>query len=323
MNRKSYLGILIAMFLCLLGTASDSPAADWNYSPYKPQMSERAEQSEQAPVDETATMTGTTKKNIGKGVLFSLIIPGTGQLYSGSWLRALPWLAIEGVGWAMFAKYHGDGQDKTDQFEKFAGAKNSPNNFVYDAYILREYQVAASDAFNTVPYANGLSAWREEPWDVREPYLPPPFTHDINTGDIQQYFEMIGKYYSQFGFGWRDTYPSTANLNDQNAGAIWTDPSQGFMDDEATVEFDGQSPLFFQYRDMRGEANDLLDKGNVAMEIVLVNHVLSALDAAFAVRKYNRSLEGTMLGQMGLNYSARYQDGDVYRGLAASIPLGN
>ncbi len=45
-------------------------------------------------------------------------------------------------------------------------------------------------------------------------------------------------------------------------------------DDVATVKYDGQSAMFYPYRDMRGEANDLLEKGNTMMEIVLVNHVL-------------------------------------------------
>ncbi len=317
--------ILISACLCvalLAGTVSPGHAADWKLDPNRVQLAESIG-SGQAPADETSVLDGTTtKKNIGKGVLLSLLIPGTGQLYAGSWLRALPWVAIEAVSWAMFAKYHGDGQDKTDQFEAFAGAQNSPNNFFYDAYMLREFQVASSDQFSTNPYQGTLGVWKDEPWNVRDEHLPAPFTHDINTEDVQQYFEMIGKYYSQFGFGWRDTYPAGTDLNNPDAGDIWTDPSQGFTDDAATVEFDGNSNLFFEYRDMRGEANDFLDKGNIAMEIVLVNHVVSALDAAFAVRRFNKQLENSPLGDLKLRYDIRTGDGELYRGLAASIPLG-
>ena len=79
--------------------------------------------------------------------------------------------------------------------------------------------------------------------------------------------------------------------------------------------------MFYHYRDMRGEANDLLDKGNVAMEVVLVNHVLSALDAAFAVRRYNKHLEQSPLGDIKLRYDARTVDGALTRFMTVSVAL--
>jgi hypothetical protein len=184
--------------------------------------------------------------------------------------------------------------------------------------MLREYQVASnpSTTNNTTPYENDLATWKTETWGNRQIYLPPPYGHDIMTFDVQQYFEMIGKYFQQFGFGWRDTYPEGTNVNDENVGHIWT------TDDPATLPYDGQSPLFFQYRDMRGEANDLLNKGNVMMEIVLVNHVLSALDAAFAVRGYNkRHAAGEDMG-LKMEYDIKKTiDGDMARFVKLSMPL--
>jgi hypothetical protein len=93
-------------------------------------------------------------------------------------------------------------------------------------------------------------------------------------------------------------------------------------DNTATVAFDGESLMFFHYADMRGEANDLLDKGNLAMEVVLANHVLSALDAAFAVRHYNKHLAATSpLGDLKLRYDARRIGGETARFLTVSMPL--
>ena len=122
---------------------------------------------------------------------------------------------------------------------------------------------------------------------------------------------MIGKYLSQFGWGWEDTYTRQSD-----------DAPDWYQDDPATPErrrriirtpssSTATRPMFFHYRDMRGEANDLLDKGNVAMEVVLVNHVLSALDAAFAVRSYNKRVTATPepnLGDLHLRYDIRAND---------------
>ena len=60
---------------------------------------------------------------------------------------------------------------------------------------------------------NDTLRWMEEDWDVKNKYLPQEgFTHsmptqrerDNNANEDQQYYEMIGKYILQFGFGWDD-----------------------------------------------------------------------------------------------------------------------
>ena len=309
----------LAVLLIVAAWPHTAAAADWSYSPYRAQFTADEPSSGQSEEEAPTTPAVPGKKSIGKGVMFSLVIPGTGQLYSGQWWRAIPWLAIEGVGWAMFAKYHGDGQSKTDEFEAYAGPRDDPNHFNVNAYLLREYQIASSDAYNTKPYSGTLSEWRTLEWSVRQGYLENAlgYGHDVLTSDIQQYYEMIGKYINQFGYGWDDTYDPNADINDPNAGHIWV-PSG---DDPATVGFDGVSPHFDHYRDMRGEANDLLDKGNVAMEVVLVNHILSALDAAFAVRSHNKHLEPSNLGDLNFHYDIKTINGDKARFLTASLAL--
>lgn len=314
--------ILAIVLLCVLLPAL-ATAKGLGLSPHRAQFA--APSFEQAPADETTAPSLTGKKNIGRAVMFSLVVPGTGQIYAGSWLRALPWLAIEVAGWAMFSTYHAQGNDKTSEFEAYAGPHqewndNVTGNFELDAYLLREYQVAVNETWSSNPYVGDLATWVDETWEERTAHLPAPYTHDISTSDVQQYYEMIGKYYEQFGYGWTDTYDPSVNLTSGTTEHIW---GAGFgNDDPATVKFDGQSTMFYLYRDMRGEANDLLEKSNTMMEIVLVNHVLSALDAAFAARSYNRKLEAATLGSMDLRYDIqtdRY--GDQTRSLTLSVPL--
>jgi hypothetical protein len=88
--------------------------------------------------------------------------------------------------------------------------------------------------------------------------------------------------------------------------------------------------MFFHYRDMRGLANAYYNKGNVAMEVVLVNHLLSALDAAFAVHAANKHLEtqqsqeptpSPKLGHLQFHYDARVVNGNLTRFVTATLPL--
>lgn len=312
--------LILVLMLCFL-LPSFAAARQLGLSPYRAQFSAPA--FEQAATDETAAPIVTGKKNVGRAVMFSLVVPGTGQLYAGSWLRAVPWLAIEVAGWALFSQYHAQGTDKTDEFEAFAGPfqnrDSTAGHFNLDAYMLREYQVASNPQWSSTPYdGESLTTWNNEDWLTRQSHLPAPYTHDILTDDQQQYYEMIGKYYEQFGYGWNDTYDHSVPLNDSAPETIWGVSG----DDVATSWFDGNSPMFFAYRDMRGEANDLLEKGNTMMEIVLVNHVLSALDAAFAVRSFNRKLESATMGSLDMRYDLLHtREGDQIRQLTLSVAL--
>jgi len=313
---------LAVILLMLVFTPRYGEAATWSFSTHRVQMAEDPKPDQ--PTNETPVPAAAEgKKSVGRGVMFSLIIPGAGQLYANSWIRAVPWFVVEVAGWAMFAKYHGDGKNKTDEFEGFAGPRRVSQaplgHFDVNAYVLREWQIATRDS-STTPYTDDLSVWKSLDWSMRQTYLgnAPGFTHDVMTGDMQQYFEMIGKYINQFGFGWMDTYdPADFDGITGTQNHIWALSG----DVENTASFDGASPWFYHYRDMRGDANKLLDKGNVAMEVVLVNHVLSAIDAAFAVRRYNKHLEQGSLGHLKLHYDAKTIDGELARVMTLSLPL--
>lgn len=335
MSSKYAFGWLIVLVMCAALFPRAGGCAQWNVSPFRAQLAtadpNNGQSDQQTPADSTASVVSNPlKKNIGKAALFSLIIPGTGELYSGSWLRALPFFAAEVAGWTYFAMYHGKGNTKTNAFQAYAGWRDTPNNFDTRAYMYAEYQVAIDTLRAREVYHGDFASWFNLSWDDRYPHLPAPFTHDVFSTDEQQFYEMIGKYFKQFGWGWRDTY-NTGNgwgstYPDVTSGsADWTQPASGLRADSSrTIEFDGDSPMFFHYRDMRGLANTHYNKGNLAMEVVLVNHVLSAFDAAFAVRASNRHLETTetpKLGHIQLRYDARQVNGGLARYVTVTVPL--
>ena len=135
----------------------------------------------------------------------------------------------------------------------FAGGRGDFGNFTYDAYMLREYQVATDEDLPHpgATFSGTLNDWKALGWDLRQTFLLPPYTRDIKTNDGAQYYYMIGTYLDQFGYGWRDTFDPEANLFDP-AVHIWLHPADTTLipDAPGTIGFDGTCQLVSQYRTM-------------------------------------------------------------------------
>ena len=213
----------------------------------------------------TASASGSTeeKKNPGKALMLSAIFPGAGELYAGATLRSALFFAIEVGCWYGAVSYAQRGNDKTDEFEAFAD-----DHWRESIYRTLEYQ-AAIDENARKGYQGTENDWNTLTWSEKIDYLPGNFTHELPDEREQQYYENVGKYLTQFGFGWDDE--SGDNPNTQY---LW----------------DGTSPRANLYVDMRYDANNLLDASSTFFSIIMVNHVVSALDAGFVVRNNNRKL---------------------------------
>lgn len=126
-------------------------------------------------------------------------------------------------------------------------------NFSWDAYMLREFQIASSTQIprEGSAFAGNLSEWKNMPWAVRETYLIIPFLHDISTNSPELFYYNIGTHFDQFGFGWKDTYDPEANIFDETAHP-WTHPADTTLavDNPGTLNFDGESDFFVTYRGM-------------------------------------------------------------------------
>ena len=273
MRTRAITTFVALIFLLALIVPEISVAAEWEFSSTRMDLLNRMEADAESDLDveEIGTAGVSGKKNIGRALMFSMVIPGAGQLYAGPWWRALPWIAIEAAGWGVFATYNKKGNDKTDEFRAFA-----------DVHFSRARYQAVEDSLEEV-----LGR------------LPDNFTHELPLTNTQQYYEMIGKYIMQFGFGWDDATG----------------------DDDLTEFFDGTTANFIYYADMRGEANDLLNTANIGMEVVLVNHIISALEAAFLVRQHNKRIESAADLGHHLFYERKQIDGADTRMLTLRIPL--
>jgi len=94
-------------------------------------------------------------------------------------------------------------------------------------------------------------------------------THRLPETNTQQYYEMIYKYLTQFGNAWGD-----ADFYSTYYGNTNTMTSQ-----------------MFAYRDMRNQTNEYYDNATFALNVILINHLVSAIEAAWSARNINKDLE--------------------------------
>jgi hypothetical protein len=148
----------------------------------------------------------------GRAFLYSLILPGAGELYTGSKLKAALFLGIEAFSWYQYISNYGDGQDLEDEYRAYADQYWSPGD--YRAWLV-DVKGVPSD---TLSYRG-------------DDGLPATFTHKLPAFKTQQYYEMIGKY-DQFVFGWDDT--------DYNKGDSLSEHRTEYlsMRDESNSKFD-------------------------------------------------------------------------------------
>ncbi|MBC8465423.1 hypothetical protein H8D57_00195, partial [bacterium] len=209
--------------------------------------------------------------NPGKALFLSALIPGAGQYYAGSRVRAAIFFALEVAAWTGVIYYYDKEKDKTKEFEKYAN-----DYFDEDKYRVYEFEIARSPSYgDSGAYKDtDMDAWTALEWDQKITYLPATgFTHELpdasdrsNKSHLQQYYEMIGKYITQFGDGWAD------HDNDLEP------------DDPNKTGWQGDRTHSLIYMDKRYRANRYGKYSSYAIQIVMLNHIAAALEASFEVR---------------------------------------
>ena len=122
----------------------------------------------------------------------SLLVPGLGELYAGSKMRAAGFMGAEALTWMAYVSWRGKGNDIKAEFRTFAD-----QNWDESSY----------------------RAWRA--YNSSQPESQQYFeteTLPSKSGDTQQYYELIGKY-AQFVYGWDDVTSSftTDNMSVQSS----------------------------------------------------------------------------------------------------------
>jgi hypothetical protein len=123
-------------------------------------------------------------------VFFSLLVPGTGELYLGHYVRGGLLLGAEITAWVGYAHYHSQGLDKREEYEAFADA-----HWDYDRWI--DDHLATEGLVD--PTFEELDSIGRYHWDQWPGY----HTWHSKEEEKQNYYENLGKY-DWFISGWED-----------------------------------------------------------------------------------------------------------------------
>lgn len=227
-----------------------------------------------APID----LYGFERKSPRRAFLQSLVVPGWGQYYNRSaWWKPVAFLGIEVAALYSRSNFQSSGNDQEVRYKDFADEHWSDTSYMLglkEVYYPTNQHVDSLDRYmDTVSYA--VEDTTEIPPILR--YVSWShhafFKGDGAKVDEDEFYESIGKYH-QFNFGW-DDFPA------RDSADFPTGP------EDSRNEY--VSPNRSQYSDMRNDANREFKKASSMLTIVAGNHLLSAIEAAFGARRYNRS----------------------------------
>ena len=219
--------------------------------------------------DQAVDVYGFKGKSVKRAFLYSLIVPGSGEFYAGSKIKAAVFLSVDVALWALYFNYHGQGKDKETEYQGFADQHWTEDDYI--VWLIDTYDITS----DTQTY--------EDPVTGEWVYL----SHHLPDTKTDQYYEMIGKY-EQFSGGW-DDYNSATEFSQHRE----------------------------TYLGQRRDSNDLLNKAKYAAMFSLGNHILSAFDAAFTVKRYNK--RGEKFSQVELKMRLVEHNQELIPRLSASL----
>jgi hypothetical protein len=206
--------------------------------------------------DSLNTTPAKPQRSVGKAMLFSAVIPGTGQFYNKSWLKGLAFVGIEAGAIAINAIYTQRGNEQEDIFERYADAHWSEEEYWDSIYAMCQRD----------PHSAAYNCRRDDLPSLRR-WERDHFSHFLPEEKNQTYYENIGKY-DQFNFGWDDTNSELGR-------------------DSANRE---------SYTKMRKKANDQFRRATYGASAVLVNHLLSMIDATYSTYRFNQEAAKATMG---------------------------
>jgi hypothetical protein len=212
----------------------------------------------------------------------SLVLPGAGEFYTKSYLKAGIFFGVEVASFILGRSYNNKGDDQTEFFQNYADAHYSAGQYAQWSW---DNINVLNPSLNPANYHPINAGFPDKPpfEDVNWPELNRMekdianrtdgkfngYTHQMPYYAAQQYYELIGKY-DQFKTGWDDADTSYITAD--------------------ALPIGNRSPYQAGwYFDQRAAANRYYDIGNTYYTILIINHIVSALDAYWSATRYNSS----------------------------------
>jgi hypothetical protein len=218
-------------------------------------------QSENKNLNKSNELENPNRKSVWIGAGLSALVPGAGEFYAKSFIKSAIFFGIEVACWSAYALYNHKGNVQTNDFQNFANANWDIRRY---ANWLKNQAFDGNEVIN--PNEPNLETLRLEINQCEAQN----FSHTLPdwVTNSQQYYEVIGKY-QNFQAGW--------------VGADQILTKQNY---ETT-----RLPIFETYAGMRDLANKYYNDATTGAMIAIVNHILSAADAAWSVSIFNKKLE--------------------------------
>lgn len=235
-----------------------------------------------------AVATPASARSPRRAFLYSALVPGSGELWAGAGRRAVLFFGLEVAGLGTYITWNGKGKDLEDDFRARADQEYNPWNYL-------GWRASRNSRFSSITHALPCSSYV-----AAAPSSTPvaDAIADCPGSEKQQFYELIGKY-NQFVAGWKDLVGPDGNP----AVATEVDSAENFSSD-----------LRLSYEEDRDESNKYLKRASNALGFLLVNHVLSAIDAARVARARG-------LGQGEALIDRRTRFGVAFGGRGGSTPM--
>jgi len=272
----------------------------------------------QPSADSLQSLFSTSRQSVPLAFGISAILPGAGQVYNRDWIKAAVAIAGEATVLLLYQSWRARGVDGRDAYQSQAHTHWNPLKYAYWLNDYTQYlnqlpdgRTVDTDPVNIPSSLQGVNLTQPSSWSQSEQLAirtlfdeirrveraayhgdtGATFSHVLPFFGEQQYYELIGKYF-QYAPGW-DDYVAT-----QRDGQItWIDDNGNFLASIEPEENGGDggkanvSARFYQYADDHADANGYLRKASRITTLLIVNHVIAAVDAAIFARLHNRRVQ--------------------------------